>query len=364
MFNHDDILAWFQGLGRHIHGSKHLEPLARIYPREAVPPPDYCEVHNLYHTPMNLLRSTIDTVNVDLMIQAIDEYVQQDLRVPPWVLEASPEAKESLGFFKDNGYAYLPPLDADTAATMLAYFESQPVHPWAYVKDGTRCTLDEARKGKFACYSQDRVLACPHLLEIANDPVVLSVVEGYFGTLPTILGMSAWWSFADPEVATEAQLFHMDLDDLKFCKLFIYLTDVDEDSGPHTYMGGSHDLDYLNGLRGQWPGGEEEFNEWYFRTLRKTDGQVKRVFGRDPTHLTGPRGTLFVADTFGIHKGVPPKRGERLVCQFLFGVTPLLKVPIEPLRMGSEATRHIPDSATTPPMDYVNRLFVLPAMEA
>ena len=153
----------------------------------------------------------------------------------------------------------------------------------------------------------------------------------------------------------------MDLDDLKFCKLFIYLTDVDEDSGPHTYIGGSHDLEYINELRGQWPGGAKEFNKWYFGSLRKTDGQVKRVFGRDPTHLTGPRGTRFVADTFGTHKGVPPKRGDRLVCQVQYGVSPLLKEPIEPLRMGSDGTRHISDSATTPPLDYVNRLFVLPA---
>ena len=176
--------------------------------------------------------------------------------------------------------------------------------------------------------------------------------------------LSAWWSFADPAGATEAQKFHIDLDDVKFCKLFIYLTDVDEDSGPHTYIGGSHDMELITKLRDQWPGGSEEFNKWYFNTLRKTDGQVKRIFGRDPTHLTGPRGTRFVADTFGVHKGVPPKKGERLVCQVEYGVSPLLKEPVVPLRMGSKATRHIPDSATTPPLDYVNRLFVLPAVEA
>ena len=322
MFDHDHILDWFQGLGRHIHESKHLGPLTQIYPRDSDPAPDWNKVYTLYYTPMNLLRTTLDNAYVDLMVQAIDEYIQRDLGVPPWDLEASPEARESLVFMKDQGYTYLPPLDADTVATMSAHFESQPVHPWAYAKDDTECTLDEAREGKFACYSQERVLACPHLLDIANDPAVLSVVEGYFGTLPTIQGLSAWWSFADTTGATEAQLFHMDIDDLKFCKLFIYLTDVDEESGPHTYLGGSHDLEFIHGLRGQWPGGGEEFNPVVLPPLRKTDGQVKRIFGRDPTHLTGARGTRFVADTFGIHKGVPPKKGERLVCQVLYGVTP------------------------------------------
>ena len=135
------------------------------------------------------------------------------------------------------------------------------------------------------------------MLDIANDATVLSVVERYLGTVPTILGMSAWWSFADPMGATEAQLFHVDIDDLRFCKMFIYLTDVEKDTGPFTYMEGTHDLEYIGDIRQQWPGGVAEFDNWYRRTLRKTDGQIKRVFGCDPVQITGPGGTLFVSCT-------------------------------------------------------------------
>ena len=224
--------------------------------------------------------------------------------------------------------------------------------------------MEDARKGKFACYFLDQVFACPHLLDIANDATVLSVVERYFGTVPTILGISAWWSFADPVEATEAQLFHYDTPDLKFCKMFIYLTDVEEDTGSFTFMEGTHVLETLADIRRQWPGGMDEFDKWYFQTLRKTDGQIKRVFGYDPVSVTGPAGTLFVADTFGAHKGIPPETGERLVCQVLYGVSAMFQERFEPLIMGGPGTSHVHEGATIPPLDHINRMFWLAADEA
>ena len=138
-------------------------------------------------------------------------------------------------------------------------------------------------------------------------------------------------------------------------------TDVQADSGPHAYMEGTHDPENIHEIRSQWPGGLDEFDKWYLGTLRKTDGQVKRIFGRDPASLTGPAGSVFLVDTFGIHKGTPPKRGERLICQILYGVTSLYKTAVEPLPMGSANTRHIQEEALAPPLDYVNRMFLMPA---
>ena len=65
---------------------------------------------------------------------------------------------------------------------------------------------------------------------IANEPYTLSIVERYLGATPTILGYTAWWSFAQPDEARDAQLFHQDMDDYRFVKMFIYLSDV----GPRT----------------------------------------------------------------------------------------------------------------------------------
>ena len=50
-----------------------------------------------------------------------------------------------------------------------------------------------------------------------------------------------WWSsksnFNDPKSAQE---FHFDLDSIKWLKFFIYLTDVEANTGPHIYVKGTH----------------------------------------------------------------------------------------------------------------------------
>ena len=357
----DNVVTWLQGLKKHIDSSPHLAPLQGFYTGDACSSTDHTSFIGVHQQVIWHICSTLNTQYLDLMVRAIDEYIHGPLGVPPSDLDDGPVVRDALDHMRDTGHTYLPPVDPEWTARMMDYFESQPVHPWAYAKDATQCTLKDARKGKFASYFLDQVFACPHLLDIANDATVLSVVEGYLGTVPTILGMSAWWSFADPAGATEAQLFHLDVDDLRFCKMFIYLTDVDEDNGPFTYMEGTHVLEYLGDIRRQWPGGVDEFDKWYFRTLRKTDGQIKRVFGYDPVQITGPAGTLFMANTFGAHKGMPPKTGERLACQVLYGISPMFQEQFEALIMGGPGTGHVHEAAITPPLDYVNRHFMQPA---
>lgn len=104
--------------------------------------------------------------------------------------------------------------------------------------------------------------------------------------------------------------------------MFIHLTDVDDGSGPHTYMEGSHDIDTINRIRQDWPDGADKFDAWYFCQLRKSDDEVIRAFGRPPVTLTAPAGSRFVVDTRGIHKGQLPKESDRLICQVLYGVSP------------------------------------------
>ena len=48
-------------------------------------------------------------------------------------------------------------------------------------------------------------------------------------------------SYADRPEPKDAQLFHADFHDFKWLKLFVYLTDVTDRSGPHVMVRGSHD---------------------------------------------------------------------------------------------------------------------------
>ena len=92
---------------------------------------------------------------------------------------------------------------------------------------------------------------------------------------------------------------------------------MDADSGPHAFIAGTHDPNHVGRLRDSWPEGADAFNQWYFLTLRKTDEDTRRYLGADPVYFTGPAGSRFIANTRGIHKGLLPRKRDRLICQVL-----------------------------------------------
>lgn len=190
-----------------------------------------------------------------------------------------------------------------------------------------RCT-DPYRpeKGKFAYpdevpeeshlahYSADALLRCPHLLEFANQPDVLAAIERILGCKPTLSGIYCWWSIPGKSKPEEAQFFHRDVDDWSFVKLLVYLTDVDEESGPHAFVSGSHNDDRLLGKS------------------RFSESDVHRAFGEETVvRFTGKRGTAFLENTFGIHRGTPPKSKERLLLQFFYTLLPVHYAPARPI---------------------------------
>ena len=121
------------------------------------------------------------------------------------------------------------------------------------------------------------------MLDIANDPNVLSIVSGFLGAKPTISLITAWWSIPHADgKAEEAELFHRDVDDIRFVKLFCYLTDVDEASGPHMFVPGSQSVDRLTKIR------------------RYQDSEILDAFGEDSVStFTGKAGTAFLENTYG-----------------------------------------------------------------
>ena len=107
--------------------------------------------------------------------------------------------------------------------------------------------------------------------------------------------------------AQQAENFHRDVDDVRFLKFFAYLTDVDETSGPHVYIVGSHRENRLT------------------RICRYTDAEIAEAFGTENQHrFTGPAGTAFLENTFGLHRGVPVQTAPRLMMQAVYslGVAP------------------------------------------
>lgn len=235
-----------------------------------------------------------------------------------------------LGELKRDGVALLAPLASKAAiGRMATYFMQQPV----IGPDGRAVSLrDLPDDAAAAPYALETVVRCPGLMALVNSPAVMEIASAYIGCKPTISSLGVRWSFPTVKDRARFHAFHRDVDDWRFLKLFIYLTDVDAESGPHCYVRGSHRSAF--GLLG--------------RDYRAAD--LKARFGAESMRLvTGPRGTTFLADTLGVHCGEAPRSRARLLLQVQYSMLPVF------------AFRYAPEKAPaeTPGLDaYSNRLVV------
>lgn len=207
-------------------------------------------------------------------------------------------------------------LNDDQCHRLRDYFSSRPVHDPYRPEAGDFLPLSDRRPGgaHVAHHDPGDVVAAPGLLELANDPRVLDVVGAFLGAKPSISYMAAWWSFPTALGPQQAENFHRDVDDWRFVKLFVYLTDVTETNGPHKYVLGSSREARLTDIR------------------RFSDEQVVSSFGEERIRTMVARaGEGFLEDTFGIHKGQPVARGVRLLFQAVYGLSPLPYAPKRPV---------------------------------
>jgi hypothetical protein len=132
---------------------------------------------------------------------------------------------------------------------------------------------------------------------------ILQVVNTYFGMIVELTHTNVWHTLVSRQPPTRSQLWHRDPEDRHVLKVFLYLSDVDEGSGPLTYALGSHKRPYQIAPHSYRDG----------ETARSTDEELAQMI---PRHrwltLTVPRGTMVFADTRGYHKGGLARSRERI----------------------------------------------------
>ena len=217
-----------------------------------------------------------------------------------------------------DGYAVLSPLLSDEQIEeMLAFLaERKPV--------GNAALAD---------YELTDVVNCPQVMALANHPRLLALAGSYLGCAPTISTIGIRWSRPSGQTAT-VQSFHRDPDDWKMVKFFTYLTDVAEGTGPHVFIAGSH--------RDKPP--------LYAR--RYSDEELARTYGEKAfITIEGRRGTMFLADTSGVHKGAAALEGPRLLLEVGYTLLPVYSFDYHPVRLVRQLCNLDP---------YINRLIVRP----
>jgi len=150
-------------------------------------------------------------------------------------------------------------------------------------------------------FDEAALVGIPAVRRLLGDPSLVDLAGQYFESPPINDLVTMWWSAPFGAASSRAaQLFHFDMDRIRFLKLFVYLTDVDASTGPHVYVRGSH----------------REKPAAFYRDRRFSDDEVAAAFpAADIRELCGPAGTVILADTSGLHKGKPLIRGQRLVLQ-------------------------------------------------
>lgn len=146
---------------------------------------------------------------------------------------------------------------------------------------------------------------CEAVKHLVYDKNILKICEKYLGKNFKIIDCHSWWSFSPSEESNNHQYgFHYDIDSPKFLKFFLYLTDVDIDTGPHVIVKGTHR--------------NKSYTEKVNRRVHEE--YLSKKYGNDKIIIkTGPRGSLFFEDTFAYHKGTTPKK-PRLILQAEYSV--------------------------------------------
>jgi hypothetical protein len=134
-------------------------------------------------------------------------------------------------------------------------------------------------------------------LQLGISDRMLDVVNSYFGLWSKLTYVDLWYTPpAAPGVErVSSQRWHRDYNDHHLVKVFVYLTDVDETTGPLEFIPGS-------------TRGGEYGNEWPWRPLSNDlyppqDEFEQRIPKSAHLPLTGPEGSMIFCNTSGFHRG-------------------------------------------------------------
>lgn len=183
----------------------------------------------------------------------------------------------------------------------------------------------KSEKGRYMIFNQGDILRIPEVQELVTDPYILKVCQNYLEANPILVQTNFWITNGQEEgFKDNTHMFHQDNDDLKFIKVFIYLNDVDENNGPHSYVRGS-----INNLK---------LPDKYRISQRLSDDYIKNSYDGNVLTLIGKRGTIIFENTYGFHKGCQIKSGYRLMLQFQFASSTSFFISkyLRPVRVGSD----------------------------
>jgi hypothetical protein len=222
---------------------------------------------------------------------------------------------------RQNGFYIFPNLlDLNTLTAIKTFAEKTPINylllegdEIKYSKEAKPYHQTKNFSNRYQLLNISQFAECNEAMRLALDENFLHIANHYLGAKPILDLMLFWWSKSLHNLEVDektlnllkdksAQMFHFDLDRLKFIKFFVYLTDVDSEAGPHVYVKGTHN---------RVPP--------YIKADGRFSDELVEKHARDKiVEITGKAGTILAVDTRGLHKGKELEKGERLIFQLEF----------------------------------------------
>jgi hypothetical protein len=215
---------------------------------------------------------------------------------------------------REEGYASLPFAELVPDAAVwegleadAQRFVAQTEAALAHEQEGGEAQLRRREGKEFLVrkYSRDEHLGPDDpWLQLGINPRLLDLANAYLGMWSKLEYVDVWYTApAGTDERRASQRWHRDFNDRHLLKAFLYLVDVDEETGPFEYVPRSA------------PGGELE-QLWPWRPLGENyppdDEFAERVNGRSVT-FTAPKGTLILCNTSGFHRGGFSKSKPRVL---------------------------------------------------
>ena len=168
-------------------------------------------------------------------------------------------------------------------------------------------------------YSNNSIIKIKSILNnLSVTDFFWDIAYKYLGSIPKITNLDYWLNIpTNIKKPTSSQLWHKDYEDLSLLKVFIYLEDVDENSGPFSYVSTSHETGPNSNL----------FKRNYPNGIVLKDEEVNKHFSSDKIlRFKVPKGTLVFVDTSGIHRGGFCTKSNRFLFTFTYtsfaGISP------------------------------------------
>jgi hypothetical protein len=166
------------------------------------------------------------------------------------------------------------------------------------------------------------ILEFPEVVKLVANRFVMRLVHRHLGALPRLSGMGLAISQSEKDDNVPSGDWHLDKGPLSWLKMFIYLNDVDSESGPHGFVRGSQNDAFVNAALQESPLGRPQHARTLISTQRWSDAEVRAVFPDRETYHIGRKGTAFLEDTRGFHKATRPTKGIRKMLTIEWSLDP------------------------------------------